>query len=190
MAIREKPCLAVAARVTIVLPEESLQVGPRPEVGHRRRRKRETLPDIAQRHVKDQVLAVVQPLRVASYLRPGRAPERHRPRRGLEQGKVNLLHAGQGNSPQRPFESRAWVGHEKATDHVRRVLAGKWCDELLQPGRLQPNPGIRNSDDLATGFRNRGIAPRGDVEPWARQRRERKHPFARCSLQPFQSSVS
>jgi hypothetical protein len=74
--------LAVAARVLVILLEEGAQAAPGPEMDYRFRGKGKGAIEVAQAVIKDQVLAIVQPLRIAARGLPGHLAKGHRPAGG------------------------------------------------------------------------------------------------------------
>src|SRR5690606_40861320 len=132
MALRPEVRLAVAARVGQILPVEGAQAGARPKVGYGFRGKSKRTELLAQRHVEDEVLAVLQPFRIATHGRPGAFAEGDRPAGGQKRRRVYIIHRWQDRGPHDDFEISKWISLEPAADDLDGFI-GKRGDDLFQP---------------------------------------------------------
>ena len=138
-------------------------------MSHGLRRPGKPAAAVDQLEVEQEVLAVVQPLRVATAALERAAAEGHRAAAGQEGRWVDVIHQRQGRCAQGKFERAPRVGLKEAGHRVLALAqllrwhVGERRGQPLQPVRREAHTGIGAGDDVAAAALDRQVATAADV---------------------------
>src|SRR5690606_39937440 len=135
---------------------------PGPEKGDGPRREGKSAVALAQRQIKNQIFAVIQPFGITAGRFPGLFEKGYRPAGRQEARRVYVRKRREYGSAQRHLEVGIGIWLEPAGDHGNSVfLDGP--DQRFQPEGRENNAGVGGGDDRPGGGGDSAVAPCTDV---------------------------